>query len=352
MPFIKSSAQFVREFEPFDYVVDGLFQRGFCYAITGKTGTGKTAVAMLLAAHIATGRALAGREVTKGSILYLAGENPIDVRMRWLGLTQQMGIDPDTTDVHFVDGVVSLTEKTEALAAEIKAAGQQLAGVFVDTAAAYFEGDDDNNNVQMGGYARLLRSLTQLPGNPASFTLCHPTKRAGDDDLVPKGGGAFLNEIDGNVALRKDDTLIGMEVQGKFRGPEFSPMYFELHTVLHPRIKDKRGRSMPTVIAKALDQGGMQAREATSERDQDRLLQAIDQHPRKSQRDLGTIIGWPHVSKVNRIGKKLETQKLIKAERNGWVLTSAGQRALNTMESSRNSVEQPPLPPPRIPLAS
>jgi len=75
--------------------------------------------------------------------------------------------------------------------------------VVVDTVAAYFEGDDDNDNVQMGNYARLLRSMTKLPGGPCVLALAHPTKRAADDDLIPKGGGPFLNEVDGNVALRR-----------------------------------------------------------------------------------------------------------------------------------------------------
>ncbi|MET4254053.1 AAA family ATPase [Bradyrhizobium sp. LA6.7] len=352
MALIKSSGDFVRGFVPPDYVVDGIFQRRFCYSMTGKTGSGKTAAGLLLTAHIISGRPLAGREVAKGPVLYLAGENPTDVQMRWLGLTQQMSIDPAAADVHFIEGVIPLSQNVDAIAKEITGRKLELTAVVVDTCAAYFEGDDDNNNVQMGDYARLLRSLTQLPGGPAVFILCHPTKRAGDDDLIPKGGGAFLNEVDGNVGMRKDDSLVAMAVQGKFRGPEFNAIYFELQAVCHPLLRDSRNRPIPTVIAKALDQPGMQARELASERDEDVLLRAIDKHPRKSQRELGALNGWPSVSKVNRIGRKLETQKLIKAERNGWVLTSAGQRALNAMESSVLRVEQPPLPPPRLPLAS
>lgn len=349
--FIKSSGQFVRGFVPPDYVVDGIFQRRFCYAITGKTGSGKTAIGMLLTAHIITGRSIAGRDVAKGPVLYLAGENPTDVQMRWLGLTQQMGIDPATADVHFIDGVVPLSQTADKISAEATAKCLQPAAIIVDTAAAYFEGDDDNNNVQMGDYARMLRSLTQLPGGPAVFILCHPTKRAGDDDLIPKGGGAFLNEVDGNVGARKDGELIAVSVQGKFRGPEFNPIYFELQAVYHPLLKDSRGRSIPTVIARALDGPAMEARDLAGERDEDKLLRTIEKHPRKSQRELAMAAGWGSHAKVNRLGKKLEIQKLIKLEGRGWILTSVGQRALNAQESARTTVNQPPLPLPRLPIA-
>jgi hypothetical protein len=53
---IKTSAEFVRGFVPPDYVIDGMLQRRFCYSMTAKTGSGKTAVAMLMAGHVAVFR--------------------------------------------------------------------------------------------------------------------------------------------------------------------------------------------------------------------------------------------------------------------------------------------------------
>ena len=49
--------------------------------------------------------------------------------------------------------------------------------MIVDTSTAYFEGDDENNNVQMGKHARMLRSLAKLPGGPTIIIRCHPTKK-------------------------------------------------------------------------------------------------------------------------------------------------------------------------------
>lgn len=157
---IQSSGQFVRDFVPPDYVVDRIFQRRFCYSMTAKTGGGKTAAAMRIAAHVATGRSIGSIEVEKGTVIYAAGENPTDVQARWLGVTQEMGIDPDAVDVHFINGVVKISENVANIEAEVAAKGLKPTLVIVDTVAAYFEGDDDNDNVQMGNYARLLRSMT------------------------------------------------------------------------------------------------------------------------------------------------------------------------------------------------
>ncbi|WP_441253407.1 carbohydrate porin [Bradyrhizobium sp. 613_E4_N2_2] len=221
-------------------------------------------------------------EVEKGTVIHAAGENPTDVQARWLGVTQEMGIDPDTMDVHFINGVVKISENVANIEAEVATKKLQPTLVIVDTVAAYFEGDDDNDNVQMGNYARLLRSMTNLPGGPCVLALAHPTKRAADDDLIPKGGGAFLNEVDGNVALRRNGQVIAFEALGKFRGPSFEPVHFELVTVQHPKLRDTKGRAIPTVVARPVSDFGIVERERANERDEDTLLRAIDQHPAKA----------------------------------------------------------------------
>src|SRR5262249_19301658 len=47
-----------------------------------------------------------------------------------------------------------------------------------------------------------MREL-QLPGGPTTIINCHPTKNATDDNLLPRGAGAFLAEVDGNLTRRK-----------------------------------------------------------------------------------------------------------------------------------------------------
>jgi RecA-family ATPase len=71
-----SSAEFVSGFVPPDYLIEGLLQRRFIYSLTAATGTGKTAIALLLAALVSQGAKLGKLEVAKGRVLYFAGENP------------------------------------------------------------------------------------------------------------------------------------------------------------------------------------------------------------------------------------------------------------------------------------
>ena len=59
---LQSSGDFVRDFVPPDYAIDGLLQRRFLYSMTAPTGAGKTSLCLSLAAHTALGLPLAGRE--------------------------------------------------------------------------------------------------------------------------------------------------------------------------------------------------------------------------------------------------------------------------------------------------
>ena len=156
---IKSSAEFVAGFEPPNHLIDGLVQRRFCYSLTGPTGSGKTAVSLLLSAHVALPLPIGGREVEQGRVLYFAGENPDDVRMRWIAMAEHMGFDLNNIDVYFVPGVFKIEELDARIRQEIDVLGG-VSLVIIDTSAAYFGGDSENDNVQMGAHARQLRNLT------------------------------------------------------------------------------------------------------------------------------------------------------------------------------------------------
>src|SRR3990167_3835769 len=150
-------------------------------------------------------------------------------------MAQHCGFEIGSTNVHFVSGAPRLSEIAERITTEATAGGHDLALVVVDTSAATFEGDDENSNVHAIEHAKRMRSLTLLRGGPTVLVLTHPTKRATADDLIPRGGGAFLAEIDGNLCARKSDSAVEVHWAGKFRGMDFAPMMFQLSTVPAPR---------------------------------------------------------------------------------------------------------------------
>jgi RecA-family ATPase len=104
-------------------MIEGIIQQRRIYSLTGKTGDGKTALQLYLAYLIATATMLGEREVERGRVLYLAGENPDDVRARWIAMSDALGFDVDTVDVHFVEGVFSVSGLLDRVTAETEAIG-------------------------------------------------------------------------------------------------------------------------------------------------------------------------------------------------------------------------------------
>jgi hypothetical protein len=71
---ILSSEQFTRDFVPPDYLWDGVLLRGFTYALTARTGDGKTAVALALAAAVARVNFFTSEQVDRGKANFAGRE--------------------------------------------------------------------------------------------------------------------------------------------------------------------------------------------------------------------------------------------------------------------------------------
>ncbi len=325
-----NSKSFIEGFTSPDYTLDGILRRGWLYTLTAPTGSGKTAVTMRISEAVGLGESLLDIDIAQGAVLYLAGENPDDVRSRFIASLAERGIDPNDTPIFFVDGVFSIRENLSQLAADLEAGGIELALVVVDTLAAYFDGDDLNNNAQQQHFATtVLRSLTRLPGNPTVIVPSHPVKNASKSNLVPMGGSALLNQVDGNLTAWRTDTTITVHWQGKFRGAPFEPMHFELVSCTCDQLIDSKGRHMPTVHARPLTmQRGMALANETVQRE-NRVLEIIATNPKVSERALAQELGISP-STANRIKSRLFERKWIKAEGRDLVLTTDGAKVIAT----------------------
>jgi hypothetical protein len=329
---MQTAAEFTAGFVAPEYLIDGIVQRGRLYTLTAPTGSGKTAVMLYAAAAIGTGGQFCGREVEQGDVLFMAGENPDDVRARVIATFELYRIDVSACRLHFIPGTFSLRADMERLRTEAEKL-PNLALVVVDTFAAYFDGDDENSNAQALDFARLVRKITAFPSKPAVIMPAHPVKNATRANLSPKGGSSLLNEVDGNLTLWNDGGVITMHWQGKFRGAEFDALTLELQRHESEAICDSKGRLIPTILAKPMLT--MRAQEVASEnlKVEDRLLLNIADAPNLSLGERAAALGLPHKMKVARLLEKLESQKLIRRFRTNWELTKDGERAVEMIQS-------------------
>ncbi|TIM15500.1 MAG: hypothetical protein E5Y67_07060 [Mesorhizobium sp.] len=324
---ILTSKDFSAAWKPPGYLIDGIFQKRYIYAITARAGSGKTAIALTLAAHVALGLPLGGRAVEKGPVLYFAGENPDDIRTRWVMLAEAMSFNLKSIDVHFIPGSFSIEDLIGEVQKAARANGPYSL-VVIDTSAAYFSGEDDNSNVEMKRHAATLRSLVNLPGGPCVLVCSHPSKTGKE---LPRGGSAFLNEIDGNTFLERKANTVSLKQHEKFRGPPFLPVGFELVPLTSSKWRDARGRPIKSV--RAIPAANDNQRNPKTDPNHE-ILHALLKKPDSSIAEIARAVGIePNPSGRSKVNRSLlDLGKAGMAEQgNGrhWHLTNRGRQALS-----------------------
>jgi hypothetical protein len=238
---------------------------------------------------------------------------------------------------YVLPGGFPLTEdEADGLKRDIAALGVSLTLIVGDTASSFFPGDDENSNVQAGQYARTLRSFSECEGNPALVALCHPTKNASRGNLLPRGGGAFLNELDGNLTLWSESLgeVTELHWQGKIRGPDFSPLGYRLRPV-GTGLADEMDRPEMTVVAEPMSEEAVADHTKQTLANEDVVLRALRDHPDWSYAQIARNAGWvdennqPMKPRVQRAIRSLAEGKLVTQPRKGarWELTEKGEKA-------------------------
>ena len=325
-PLLVDASEWLSESVPPVYVVDGIVQRGTLCALTAVTNHGKTAVSLALAVCVATGRKFAGREIEQGKVMILCGENPDGFRTRLQATLQHMGMERGDVAglIDVVPLPLPLAGHVEQIIEEGRAAGGEYALVLIDTSVSYFSGDNEDDNLQARNHAWHMRALVELPGHPAIIANCHPTKNADKDNLLPRGGGAFLNEIDVNLTVWAEGESATFHWFRKKRGPDFEPIPFEFVGM----SIDEHGVKVPAVVAVHITEDRADSIRRQRSQEEDRLLYALLHYPDESYPSLASHCGWPGdkaKSKVNRVMSRLRDDQLVKKYRGHYVLTPTGK---------------------------
>jgi hypothetical protein len=322
-PKILTMKEFLARYEAPVYLVDELMQQGFFYSLTGNTGSGKSAIALLLCFCIVLGAPFGPHKVKKGRVVYIAKENAVDIRHRMLGMIEAFGVDVDQIERDFliVETLTDLEKDLPAIAKSVEAFGP-VDLVVIDTSAATFSGDDENNNPQILAHAMKQRKCCTIIGKPATLSLCHPIKGAiAQEGLVPRGGGAFLNETDGNfTAYPHGEKLSDLHWTAKFRGPDFEKLTFRFATVYPEKLKTPDGKPFPTVMAEIASEEQLSEATEKARFQETRMLKAMLTASRASIAELAKACGWmtpdgkPHKSLAHRVIKRLVQARLAQKE--------------------------------------
>lgn len=322
-PLLLDACDWLDQATPMEWVVDGLIQRGQLYAMTAITNHGKTAIGLLMALSVAADVQFAQRDILPGKVLILCGENPDGFRTRLHATLESMGLEREDIigRVTVLPQALPLVGCVEQIIEEARAQAGDYSLVLVDTSISYYSGDNEDDNLQARTHAWHLRALTELPGHPAIIANCHPTKSAERETLLPRGGGAFVNEIDTNLTVFAEGETATLHWHKKKRGPDFDPIPFEFHG----KSVEEHGRKVPTVVAAHIsEQREIELRKHRREID-DRLLYEMLHHPTAGFRGWASACQLSGTSAVSRVMERLKADKLVENYRRELILTKKGR---------------------------
>lgn len=332
---VKTLSQFIKEYRPLCYIIEHVITTSAIYTITAKTGSGKTALNVIIALAVATGRQdILGRSVHRGRVAYLAFENPTDIRMRFMIAASALGVD-----VSFIDDAILIIDerrKPEDILSVLQreSVTEPISLIIVDTLQAAFDGNDSNDATQAGEFIRRLRSLTQIFGNPAVLIAAHPVKKATEGNLSPYGSGAVINEVDANLTLWRGDTgIVTLHWQEKIRGLDFKPILFRIELLDCEDVLDSKGHRVRLPVMFPAGETALADREQEQENTDILLLRAMLDNPQATVDELGKLIGRAKSSVAARL-KRLAGQKLVEKSLNRWCLTSKGANALKLEQAT------------------
>lgn len=335
-----SGGVFLSEYVPLDYVIDRILPRSYLAALTAKTHHGKTTWLSLLTCAIVLGDGdFIGREVEGGRVLYVCYENPDDFRLKLQAAVERYGLSKELLDERLV------VIRADMTPAEIYKQAKKL-GPFdlaiVDTlqAAASVAGVPTNDNDEMLKLARGFRAcFVSLPGNPAVLVAAHPIKSAGEDDLVPYGGGSLLNEFDINLTLWFDKkTGCAKLHHGKLRGGSaFEPIRFEYQDHLSS-LKDKKGNRLKQPVAVLMDEKRAAAKAAATRAEvlgrDAATLEAFLKDPKITDSALGEKLGLSRQAAGNRKKALIKAGHLTEKIDDSHFVTDAGKQTLAEREAA------------------
>lgn len=162
--------------QPPVYHVHGLIRRGTSTVLAADSGTGKSTIAQALAIATAQGGRWLGLDVAQGPVLYLHGEEPLDVTADNL---RALGLRSTDSDLRYWRGpiVLSQPEARRAVEEEIAEFGIVLA---IFDSAVMLSGGDPNSNLDAASFMGWVGTL-----DTTTLTVHHEGKGGSDGS----GGG-------------------------------------------------------------------------------------------------------------------------------------------------------------------
>ncbi|ENB2643131.1 AAA family ATPase [Escherichia coli] len=188
------------------YVIKGLIPAESLCSTYGASGSYKSFLAISWSCHVATGMAWGGRRVSKGAVIYIAGEGSMGVKRRVKAWEITYG--KEVTDLCIVNAPVfpaspDYVEQVIRTAGLVKSrTGENVRLIVIDTLARCFGGNDENDSRDMGAFIQGCDAIKQATG--ATVLVVHHSGK--DETKGARGSSAFRAALDAEYRIGRENS--------------------------------------------------------------------------------------------------------------------------------------------------
>lgn len=346
-PLLVSAGRYLKTWQPATYLIDNVLQDRGLITVCGPPFGGKTSFACHLVRCLVAKEKFAGREVKRDDVrvAYLSGDDPDGVATRLLAYREANILIDDR-----VDHRIKILPTTEALGVEVLQRLEAELGEFgadvviVDTGTAYAPSDVESENAALAMQQYLNGLKTHLgAGKRLVLVLVHPPKDAfhggWPDNLVPRGSGAILGTVDGNIGVWQPlPGIVCAKRVLKLRGTWTSELRFHVKPAWTGR-EDEDGNQVNGWILEEATAAHVEAAKlkavSAKRRHLRKLVQAYVNEPDVGRPTLKKILGIHSNDTVEETQRMAVEQGLLKdhgkgAERPRYRITEQGRTYLTS----------------------
>lgn len=263
--------------------------------IYGPSGAGKTGLAIRTAVAVAGGKQWANRPVSRGSVLYVAGEDIEGAKVRLVAAARDLGLEAASLPIALmeapVQGLIADASRIAVMGAAQKFAKQSglpVAVIIVDTLAASFGPKSQDDATAASEYmSNADRTAREL--ECAVLSLHHTGK---NENSGMRGSRVFFDRADAVVRVNKGKSGASFaEVEKMRNGPGGARFAFDINGA---DIESADGIISVQVIRqlRALEPSALNFDEAKAQRKQTIADQMLGALSRISSGGSATVATW------------------------------------------------------------
>lgn len=230
-----------------EFLVHGLIEESTTGALIGASGSGKSFIALDLAASIATGRKFCNLPTKQGQVIYLAGEGRAGIARRLKAWEQANNTQiPDnkllvSTNIITMDkeGSSTLIDAVSTLKLD------NVSLLVIDTLARHMDGEE-NSNTDMGAFITTVDTIRDQLGCVA--LIVHHTGHGEGTKSRARGASSLRAALDFELLIENKNKHHSIKGT-KDKERELWPIhYFNLESINIDEMKDFNGEPINSAV--------------------------------------------------------------------------------------------------------